>query len=243
MVSCKRVQLPNERQQVYHLRATEYGRLYRNIPTGEWHDEFDEALLPDGRPQSVTLLAEHDGKDIGTARLTLARHPRYPGLTADCDRLMDFDLDQLLRAAGLDPQRAVVGEAGRLAIARDGATLSAKLCVLSRLGGEARILGIDLLLAIAPCWVFQRVAEGFASIGIHFRCWEPARLRRTTLEQIRLLLRYHDYFLPTLRKRGLEIDPEALERAKNLAALQAIASDCPDGTSLWFARTDGEGPA
>jgi hypothetical protein len=212
----------------------EYRRLYRNLPTGEWHDEFDEAVLPDGRPQSVTLLAEQDGKAVGTARLTVIRHPRYPGLAADCLRLMDFDLDQLIRVAGFDPERAVVGELGRFAIARGGDILFAKRIVLARLGDEAKLRGVDLLVAIMPRFVVQSVAES----GIHFRRWEQAHFRRATLEGLRFLIRYHEYFLPTLRKRGLEIDPEALDRAGNLAALQAFVSDCPDGSSLWFTRTE-----
>jgi hypothetical protein len=234
MISCKCVEQANERQRAYRLRAVEYRRFYRNIPVGEWQDELDEAVLPDGRPQSVILLAEQDGQAVGTGRLTLVRHPECPGLAADCARLMDFDLDQLLRVAGFDPERAVVGEVSRFAIARDGDFLSAKRCVLARLGDEAKYLGIDILLAIMPPFVVRSTAES----GFLFRRWEPARCRRETLEDMRVLLRYHDYFLPTLRGRGLEIDPEALERTRNLAALQAFASDCPDGPSLWFMPTE-----
>jgi hypothetical protein len=220
MISCKCVEHANERRGVYRLRAREYGRLYRNIPADEWKDEFDEAVLPDGRPQSLTLLAEQEGKVIGTGRLTLTRHPAYPPLTTDCQRLMDFDLDQLLWVAGFDPQRVVVGEVSRVAIARDANTLLAKQSVLSRLGHEARMLGMDIVLAIMPAWVYQRLAEGFGMGGLHFRRWERAHCRRETLEDIRVLLRYHDYFLPALRERGLEIDPEALERANNLVSRQ-----------------------
>jgi hypothetical protein len=234
VISCKCVEQANERHRAYRLRAVEYRRFYRNIPAGEWQDELDEAVLPDGRPQSVTLLAEQDGQAVGTGRLTLVRHPRYPGLKADCVWLMDFDLDQLLRVAGFDPERVAVGEVGRFAIARDGDILSAKRCVLARLGDEAEYLGIDVLLAIMPPFIAQSLAES----GVHYRRWEPARCRRDTLEVMRVLLRYHDYFLPVLRERGLAIDPEALERTRDLAALQAFASDCPDGPSLWFIRTE-----
>jgi hypothetical protein len=234
MISCKCIEHANERQRVYSLRAVEYRRLYRNIPAGEWQDEFDAAVLPDGRPQSVTLLAEQDGEAVGTARLTLIRHPRYPGLTSDCQQLMDFDLDQLLQAAGFDPGRALVGELGKFAITRDGDRLAAKRCVVARVGDEAKYRGIDLILAIMPRFVLQSGAES----GVHFRRWEPARCRRATLKDLRVLLRYHEYFLPMLRKRGLEIDPEALEHTRYLAALQAFVSDCPDGPFLWFIGTE-----
>jgi hypothetical protein len=234
MISCKCAEHANERQRAYRLRAVEYHRLYRNIPAGEWQDELDEAVLPDGRPQSVTLLAEQDGEAVGTARLTLIRHPNYAGLRTDCQRLMDFDLDQLLRVAGFDPERVVVGEVSRLAIARDGDSLSAKRCVYARVGDEAKRLGMDIVLAVMPQFVVQSAYEG----GIHFVRWQSARCRRATLEDMRVLLRYHDYFLPMLRKRGLEIDPQALERTRNVAALQAFVSDCPDGPFLWFVATE-----
>jgi hypothetical protein len=101
-------------------------------------------------------------------------------------------------------------------------------------GDEARFLGIDMLLAIMPGFVVKSVAE----CGVHFQPWASARCRRATLDNLRILLRYHDYFLPMLRKRGLEIDPDALERTQNVANLQALVSDCPDGPSLWFIRTE-----
>jgi hypothetical protein len=74
-----------------------------------------------------------------------------------------------------------------------------------------------------PRFVVQSLAES----GIHFRRWEPARCRRATLQDMRVLLRYHDYFLPMLRERGLEIDPEALEHTRCLAALQALVPNAP----------------
>jgi hypothetical protein len=41
-----------------------------------------------------------------------------------------------------------------------------------------------------------------------------------------------------LRKRGLEIDQEALEHSQYLATLQAFVSDCPDGPFPWFIATE-----
>jgi hypothetical protein len=233
-ISCKRGEHPDERQRVYRLRAAAYRRHYANIPADAFRDELDEAVLPDGRPCSVTLLAEQGGTAVGTARLVLARHPGYPGLTGDCQRLMAFDLDQLIRVAGFDPGHAVVGEVGKLAVARDCDVPSVKRCVYARVGDEASQLGMDVLLAVMPPFVARSGCEG----GIHFIRWEQAHLRRATLEDMRFLLRYHDYFLPALGKQGLEIDPERLERAGNFAALEALASDCPDGAFLWFARTE-----
>jgi hypothetical protein len=234
MVSCKRAESPGERQRAYRLRAAEYHRRYANVPGDEFRDEHDEAVLPDGRPLAVTLLAEQGGQGVGTARLVLARHPAFPGLAADCRRLMEFDLDQLVGLAGFDPGRAVVGEVSRLAIAR-GCDVGAVKCRLyARVGDEARRLGMDLLLAV----MHPAVAQGAQERGIPFLRWEPSRLCRGSLEEMRILLRYHHYFLPALARRGLEIDSERLDRARGVATLRAFASDCPDGPLLWFARTE-----
>jgi hypothetical protein len=127
----------------------------------------------------------------------------------------------------------VVGEVGRLAISRDCDHALVKQCLYARVGDEAALLGMDVLVAIMPPFVARSGRER----GIGFVRWERASLRRATLQQVRGLLRYHEYFLPALGRHGLEIDPERLGRATSLAALQALASDCQDGAFLWFVRT------
>lgn len=234
MITWKVAETEKEREQVYSLRAAEYARYYANIPSEAFHDELDEAVLPDGRPRSVLILAEQDGWAAGTVRLSVGRNPGWPEITCDSAMLMDFDLDAVVQQVGCDPGRAVIGEVGRYAIGRDGDVTAVKRAVVSSIGDQAALLGINVILAIMS----PAVARGVREQGVPFTRWRPARLRRTKLAEVRTLLCYHDYFLPTIRKQGLEIDPSRLDSAANLAALQALIDDCPDGACLWYVRTD-----
>lgn len=234
MITWKHASSPEEREHVYALRAAEYSRHYANVTPEAFRDELDSALLPNGQRQSIVVLAEQDGRPAGTARVSISRHPHYPGLACECHEMMDFDFDALVGEAGFDPKVAVVGETGRLAIGRGGDVSAVKRCVFSQAGDAGSLLGIDVILAMMSPFVARRVCEG----GVPFVRWPVAQLRRNHLEEVRTLLCYHDYFLPMIRQHGLEIDPQRLEATANLSALQALIADSPDGTYLWYARTD-----
>lgn len=77
-----------ELQKCYELRASEYGRLYRNIQNGAFSDAFDTATTIDGKQIGQTVGVWENDAHVGTLRLVLARHPDYPGLKPE---VMEFD--------------------------------------------------------------------------------------------------------------------------------------------------------
>jgi hypothetical protein len=239
MFTAKIAHTPDERRQCYRLRAAEYRRYYHNVPHDEFRDEFDDLQLPDGNPQARSILTQTNGLVVGTMRLLVVSDVRYPGLQSEIASFMDFDIEQwkldaLAREASHGASHSVA-EIGKLAVARDKDTKPALGTTLAGLGQIAVRLGISVVLAAMVPAVERRLR----CVGLKFRHLTEARLRRDSRHQINYLLKYHQYFLPMLKRRLIDIDPiELSESDASCEVLQAFISDCGDGPSLYWMTTE-----
>lgn len=120
-----------------------------------------------------------------------------------------------------------------MAIAR-GDVPAAMRGTLEGVAQAALAAGLPALVWIMAPFVERR----FRALGVCATRVGKARLRRETRDQLAYLLTYHDYFLPALGGRGLDVDPAGLARGGNPDALRALVSDCPDGTDLYCMRSD-----
>jgi hypothetical protein len=212
----------------FALRAAQYARHYSNIPADRLTDEFDTALLPDGRRVAQIVAATVDDVVVGTLRLVLSRHPEFPGLQSDVAELMTFDWVEVARLVGVPAEAVVVGELGRFAVGR-GPNRMTKWAMIREGGRLAANRGIHVLLSLMPAVVERAVRQA----GFHWRRVAGARLRRDHADLRCVLLRYHDYFLPALRKLGLDVHTDRLATA-SAAALEMMVAGSPDGPALWW---------
>lgn len=179
-----------EKQACYRPRAEEYRRYYRRIPDGAFTDELDSASLADGRPRTVSVLVGSADEPLGTARLSIGRHPSTPGLRTECEALTTFDPDTHLPA----PCR-VFAETGKFAVRQGSADSEAwKSAVCEGVARVALQLGVErIVLLLSPF-----VGHSLVRCGGRLRPVPGIRLRRDTPPQLRYLLEFSDYFLPTL---------------------------------------------
>jgi N-acyl-L-homoserine lactone synthetase len=213
----------------YALRAAEYSRYYRNVPRDLFTDEFDQAASAE-REKVCHLVAVWDGDTIvGTIRLLLSRHPRHPELRSEVADLMDFDWADLAQAVGVRPEKLVIGEVGKFAVPRCRHTRIAKWLVFIGAGSIALDLGMHAVVAIMS----RPVERAVRHAGIFFHRLESAHLRRHDSDLNRLMLRYHDYFLPSLGRMGLDIDADQLAAADS-GTLEMLLAGSADGPVLWW---------
>jgi hypothetical protein len=222
----------------YQLRATEYARYYRDLPPEIAHDRLDDALLPDGRPQSFTLLACDALGAVGTARVTLVRRPPWPELGSDCRQVMDFSLDgvkEALGSGGGGRPDLVIGEIGRYAVVRRADVRTVLGAIAARVREECRTRGIGVLLAVMSGLVERRVRE---VCGIRMKEVPGARLKRSTPEEIRYLVRCRDYFLPSLGRSGMEKVIEQFLSLGDAESLRRALREFPDGAKLYWIESE-----
>jgi hypothetical protein len=227
---------PSDLSECYRLRASEYGRYYRNIPGPELFDDLDAALLGNGTSQSKIVLVGRD-RAIATARLSLTHDQGHPEIKSQCQELMNFSWEDAIAAAysGKDmvPPQVIVGEISKLAIGKHRESPIAKIAIFPIIQTLARDQGIEMLVFIMSPFVAQIVWMAGAS----HRIVESAQLRRDTMEQLLYLVKYRDYFLPDLVPQGLEEAAVRLSRDGDFSRLRALLEHCGDGARLYCSTT------
>ena len=221
-----------QRSACYALRAAQYGRHYRNIPSTEFSDEFDTTVSLDGSRISQLFGAYRDGSLVGTCRLVRSINPSSASVKSEVFELFDLRWDHLADIAGISTDELSVCELGKFAVAEGEDSREIKWTLLSSSGKFALDLGIQVVVAIMPPTV-ERAAR---HAGVFFNRLNDVKLRRDDNHRKRYLIRYHDYFLPMLRKAGLDIDCEHLECVDPIV-LDMLLSGVSDGPALWWIRS------
>lgn len=221
------------RSACYSLRATQYGRYYRNIPATNFSDEFDTAVPIDEFRVSHLFGVLRSGSVVGTCRLIHSVAPNSMLLKSEVCELFDLQWSHLADLVGVPVQNLSVGELGRFSIAEGEDSREIKWMLLRTSGKHAMSLGIQVVIAIMPPAV-ERAAR---NSGTSFHRLEGVKLRRDDDIRKRYLLRHHDYFLPTFSKSGLDIDRQHLE-SMDSTALDKLLSGVSDGPALWWIRAE-----
>jgi hypothetical protein len=99
---------------------------------------------------------------------------------------------------------------------------------------EALRRGVAVLIALMP----PLVARSVRNVGLDFRRVAEEQLKRQTIEQLRYLITYRDFFLPALRKQGLEADAERLLGEGDVGSLRRLLDTCDDEPHLYWIRTE-----
>lgn len=219
-----------DRAACYKLRAIEYARYYSNIPPAEFVDEFDDAKFLDGSPTTFLYAVTCGQRMLGTARLLIARSPRHPEARSEIGDLAYVPWQQLATSLDVPAEQLCMGELGKFAVATDDCDCrSVKWMLLTAVGAKAIELGLHGVLALMPPGV-ERAAR---HAGAHFEPVPGSYLNRNSLSNKKFLLRYHDYFLPSLRKSGQPVSAEMLDGLLN-EALDLLVTGQPDGPKLWL---------
>jgi hypothetical protein len=224
-----RIAIGDERKACYALRAAEYARSYRNIPLGEFSDELDSATTTDGVALSYIVSTWDQNSLVGTLRLALSKHPSYRDLKSEVSALMDFDWCDIAGLLCMPTEELKIGEAERFAIPHSSHGLRIKWMTITAAGEIAVRLGLHAVLAIMPPSVERVVRRA----GGKFHRVSNAQLRRDRYEQNQLLIRYHDYFFPALRRMGLEIDVDKLQNVSS-QTIDMLLAGCEVGPVLWW---------
>jgi hypothetical protein len=240
MFAARIAQTADERRTCFRLRAIEYRKYYHNVPSDEFCDEFDDLKLPDGSPQARTVYVRLAEQVVGTIRLVVARDARFPDLRSEMLSFMEFDPNGLrpVEPAGTAPlPPLMIGEIGKLAITRCP-SVDAKAVLgttMAAVGQTASRLGVKIIMAA----MVPPVERKLRSVGLNFHRVASARLRRNSRDELEFLLKYHQYFLPMLKRRAIDIDASELTQSEaSCAVLQALISDCVDGPGAYWLSTE-----
>lgn len=229
MLTVERVATGEAELACFALRAAEYARFYRNIPPESFCDEFDSAkCLRDG-PVSQLIAVRKDDAIVGTCRLVHSCRPGSPELRSEIAELMNLCWRDVSETVGVAAESLSVGELGKFAVTPGEDCQQIKWLLLTEIGIVAKEAGMNVVLALMPPLV-ERAAR---QVGVTFRRLNAEGLRRDDPDRMRFLLRYHDYFLPTFRKQGIDIDVDQLDAA-HPTALQMLLSGAADGPALWW---------
>ena len=242
MLEC-RVALGKDEPSCYALRAVEYSRYYRNIPAESFVDEYDRALTSDGQ-RVAQLVTVWDGELlVGTCRLVLARDQHFAELNSEIETLTTLTWPVVGQCVGIGADALIAMELGKFAVAADCDCRRVKWLLLTEVGRLARERGAHVVIALMPLLV-ERAAR---HAGVKFHRLAGCTLRRETSKTNRYLLRYRDYFLPTLAKRqhdsdSIDLDADDLDTldldAADSGVLRKHVSGVPDGPIVWWIRSD-----
>ncbi len=212
----------------FALRSTIYGRHYGNIPIDSFVDEFDR-FDEHGQRRSHLLGAWSEKELLGTCRLIHYVLSEFKPDQSEIANLFDIDWQCLADIVGVPKQSMHVAEIGKFAIASCTEAIHVKKGLLRNVGFQAISMGADIVLAVMTPQV-ERTAARRAGAIFHRT---TAQIRRDQTDVKKLMLKHHDYFLPGLRKYGLDPAMDEVETASD-TALDMVIYGLKDGPSLWW---------
>jgi hypothetical protein len=234
MISWRVAETNEDRLACYRLRAEQYARHYHNIPPGEFRDEFDDARLPDSRRQAHTIAVVQGGTVVATARVLIAARADLPVLPSELRDLVTVGasgpawLGHLRRPPA--PSCVAVGELSKLTGSR-GTLVERSAWLLAAMAGTAEMAcreGIVRLVVLMSPTVVRRVW----ALGVPFERVAGVGLNRDSIDTLRTLVRYADYFLPALAANP-EVSQPGFADAAHEAALRQLTTGCEDGAHLY----------
>lgn len=222
-------QIDSAKDEVYFaLRSAIYGRHYGNIPRDSFVDEFD-LFDEHGQRRSLLLGAWSDEQLLGTCRIIHYGLNESEPEQSEIANLFDIDWQSLSERVGVPKQSLQVAEISKFAIANCNEAIQVKKGLLRSVGYQAISMDADIVLAVMTPQV-ERTAARRTGANFHRT---TAQIRRDQTDVKKLMLKHHDYFLPGLRRYGLDPAIDEVETASD-TALDMLIYGLKDGPSLWW---------